>query len=93
MLYITTNNQGFHGGQEWHVGEPWPTIRGSVVTFQADGHELQVMEDAMRMFLALPLQMIGGRYLPKGRVVVAPDIPGCHCGALDIENCCCQPGC
>lgn len=29
--------------QEWHVGEPLPTLEGRVITFQADGDELDVL--------------------------------------------------
>jgi hypothetical protein len=32
---------------EWHIGEPVPLNIGRVVTFQADGDELEVILDAM----------------------------------------------
>jgi hypothetical protein len=32
---------------EWHVGEPVPKNLGRVVTFQADGNELELILDAM----------------------------------------------
>jgi len=34
-------------GIEWHVNEPVPDIRASVVEFQADGHELELILHAM----------------------------------------------
>jgi hypothetical protein len=33
--------------KEWHVNEPLPKIEGQVVTFQADGHELELFLRAM----------------------------------------------
>lgn len=35
------------GKREWHVGEPVPRHLGRVVTFQADGDELDLFIDAM----------------------------------------------
>ena len=32
---------------EWHVGEPLPELRSRVITFQADGHELDMIQRAM----------------------------------------------
>lgn len=32
---------------QWHVGEPLPTIQGRVVTFQADGEELDLILAAL----------------------------------------------
>lgn len=32
----------------WHVGEPIPPLLGRVVTFQADGDELELILVAMR---------------------------------------------
>ena len=37
--------EGLHSWMRgnWHIGEPMPEIYGAVVTFQADGHELEVL--------------------------------------------------
>jgi hypothetical protein len=29
--------------KEWHVGEPLPELEGGVITFQADGDELDII--------------------------------------------------
>jgi len=53
MLYIKTKSRNI----EWHVGEPLPSFYisdqtsvgdGRVITFQADGHELNWLLDAIR---------------------------------------------
>lgn len=43
MLYIKDNE----GEKTWHVGDPVPKIKGRVVQFQADGHELELFLLAM----------------------------------------------
>ena len=44
MLYITQGKKE----TRWHVGEPLPTITSPVIEFQADGHELLVILNALR---------------------------------------------
>ena len=34
--------------KEWHVNESVPKIEGQVITFQADGHELELFLRAMQ---------------------------------------------
>jgi len=34
--------------REWHVNEGVPELQGQVITFQADGHELEMILLAMR---------------------------------------------
>ena len=46
MLYI----KNAVGGQEWHVGEPLPKVIGRVVTFQADGDELDFIIQALQKY-------------------------------------------
>lgn len=45
MLFVSQNNQP---EQTWHIGEPLPVISHQVVTFQADGEELELFTLAMR---------------------------------------------
>ena len=45
MLYITTKKGTIV--LEWHVGEPVPANLPRVVTFQADGDELELILHAM----------------------------------------------
>jgi hypothetical protein len=33
---------------EWHIGQEVPRFQSRVITFQADGHELDVIVDALR---------------------------------------------
>ena len=40
--------------QQWRVGEPMPPISASVVTFHADGDELNILLAAIRQFSANP---------------------------------------
>lgn len=49
MLLITQHPSPGHL-QEWHVNEPLPEIKKGVrvITFQADGHELDLILTAMR---------------------------------------------
>jgi hypothetical protein len=50
MLYISIGrayNEEL-GGIEWHVGEALPEITGRVVTFQADGDELECIVNALK---------------------------------------------
>jgi hypothetical protein len=35
--------------REWHVNERVPEMDGQVITFQADGHELELIQIAMNM--------------------------------------------
>jgi hypothetical protein len=35
--------------REWHVGDSIPELHGQVITFQADGHELEMILIAMGM--------------------------------------------
>jgi len=44
MLYIKDDEVG---NTEWHVGDPVPEIKSRVVTFQADGHELELILSAL----------------------------------------------
>ena len=44
MLYIIQGKEEIR----WHVGEPLPTITKVVVEFQADGHELLIILNALR---------------------------------------------
>lgn len=49
MLYISqVDKAGWPVRSGWHTGEPLPKIVGPVVTFQADGEELQVILGALR---------------------------------------------
>jgi len=50
MLYITRGwaNSEPLSGIEWHVGAPLPEITGRVITFQADGDELECILKALR---------------------------------------------
>lgn len=50
---------------DWHVGETVPRITESVVTFQADGHELEVL-------------LLGMKYAymdEHGRIQMGPSVP------------------
>lgn len=48
LLVITTSKMFGKFTQEWHVGEPIPqSVYERVVTFQADGDELNLFIDAM----------------------------------------------
>jgi len=50
MLYLISgwaNNEEL-GGIEWHVGEALPEIIGRVITFQADGDELECIVNALK---------------------------------------------
>ena len=50
MLYISIGrayNEEL-GGIEWHVGEGIPDITGRVITFQADGDELECIVNALK---------------------------------------------
>lgn len=46
MLAIKDKNGRW---REWHVNEGTPEIEGQVITFQADGHELDLILIAMGM--------------------------------------------
>jgi hypothetical protein len=49
MLFIEQPKRtGVKVSQQWHVGNPMPEITSRVVTFQADGHELEMILAAMR---------------------------------------------
>lgn len=45
MLYIIEKGKK---GKQWHVGETLPSITTKVVTFQADGDELEVIVEALK---------------------------------------------
>lgn len=47
MLYI--KEEGQDAMLPWHVGEPLPHLSRRVITFQADGEELELILDAMTM--------------------------------------------
>lgn len=47
MLYIKEHLKDAEANSTWHVGEPMPYIKARVVTFQADGDELNLILDAM----------------------------------------------
>lgn len=44
MMYINDRYYDLH----WHIGEPVPALKARVVTFQADGDELDLILEAMR---------------------------------------------
>lgn len=44
MLYITDKQNKII----WYVGTVFPVLTGNVITFQADGHELEVILDALK---------------------------------------------
>jgi hypothetical protein len=46
MLTIKDNDHNKY--ITWHVGDPFPKVRGPVVTFQADGHELYYFLEVLR---------------------------------------------
>lgn len=49
MLYIIQKDRsGIIRENTWHVGQPLPHISRPVVTFQADGDELEVILKALR---------------------------------------------
>jgi hypothetical protein len=55
MLYISANDKNgcTEEWQTWHVGEPIPKVTYSnVVTFQADGDELDLLIEAMEQVKA-----------------------------------------
>lgn len=72
MMYI--KEQSAHGTiaeQQWHIGEPMPYLSPAarVISFQADGEELDVILDAIRAItrreIETPLtgsQFVGKRY-------------------------------
>jgi len=45
MLYIITQT---NKESTWHIGEPFPAVTGRVITFQADGDELELILNALR---------------------------------------------
>lgn len=45
-MFVTTVGNRIH--YQWHVGEPIPVTDARVVTFQADGDELEMIYQAMR---------------------------------------------
>lgn len=49
MLHVIEKDyvNGTDDVQRWHVGEPLPEITHRVVTFQADGDELEMIVAAM----------------------------------------------
>jgi hypothetical protein len=54
-LYITyTNGAGSTLRREWHYGEPLPRLECRVVSFQADGDELELIIDALRKTRPVP---------------------------------------
>lgn len=50
MLYINEMHNGTSSQSTWHIGEPMPYISPAsrVITFQADGNELDVILEAIR---------------------------------------------
>ena len=46
MLGIKGNDDRWY---QWHVNEPLPEVHGPVITFEADGHELDLILIALRM--------------------------------------------
>lgn len=49
MLYIIGKDRdGNEDVRGWHVGMPLPDIKARVMTFQADGDELDVIMHALR---------------------------------------------
>lgn len=56
MLYIKDQRTKDQTVQhQWHVGEPFPSVLGRVVTFQADGDELDLILAALERRTANPL--------------------------------------
>ena len=47
MLVISSGNRSDKRVGSWHVGETMYIPKGPVITFQADGHELAVVMDAL----------------------------------------------
>jgi hypothetical protein len=56
MLYIQSYNLS---DIQWHVGEPLPANLGPVVSFHADGDELTLILNAMRMATITEMTHIG----------------------------------
>jgi len=50
MLHVTWVSKGITTSAEWHTGEKLPRIDGRVVTFQADGEELEVLLEVLRKY-------------------------------------------
>lgn len=48
MLHISETVQGVKNEYRWHFGEPFPAITGRVVTYQADGDELNFLMWAIK---------------------------------------------
>lgn len=46
-IKVKDKKSGYEFWYEWHIGEPLPEDLGRVVTFQADGDELNLFLDAM----------------------------------------------
>lgn len=58
--------------KEWHVGDPLPEIEGRVITFQADGDELDVI------LASLDSRFRFHKY--------EPDVPRCpKCGSYKLS--------
>jgi hypothetical protein len=61
-MYITYHRKdGRKVVKSWHINEPVPKVEGYVVTFQADGDELNFLLAAMEQ---LDLDKSTGRLLP-----------------------------
>ncbi len=61
---------------EWHVNESVPELKGQVITFQADGHELQLIIAALEH---------GFNY---GAFPLVPKCPKCGSEKLGCQNGC-----
>ena len=58
MLMITFNH--YRTRKDWHLGDPIPDLHGHTAEFDATGHELQMILEAMR---TARIEM------PSGRIV------------------------
>ena len=73
MLIIKGKDKdGFPIQRQWHVGEPLPEVTGCVITFQADGDELDII-----------LASLDRRYRYRK---FEPDAPQCpKCGSYKLR--------
>ena len=65
-LLIQWFNRGVTKQTEWHYGEPLPSMQARVVSFQADGDELELILHALKA--TRPVQTITAEVVEQPRL-------------------------